>query len=76
MDVPTSSLFAKAFRFACACTLLLSGNSGLALTLCFLGDLNDDGIALIIVFSLIVLLFLIIYILDLANVAVFEGKHQ
>jgi hypothetical protein len=77
MDILTSSLFARGLRFACPCALLPSHNSALYLTLAFLGYLDGDGVAItIIAFSIVIVLFLIIYISELANVAVFEGEHQ
>jgi hypothetical protein len=75
MDVITSSLFARGLLFACPCALFLSHNSALALTLAFLGYLNGDGVAIIIAFSIVIVLFLIIYISELANVAGLEGEH-
>lgn len=76
MDVLTSSLLARVFGFACAGTLLLSSNSALALTLAFLRNLNDNGVALIIAFSIGIVLFLIIYISELASVALLAAKRQ
>jgi hypothetical protein len=72
MEILTSTSFARVFRFACACTLLLSHNSALALTLAFLGYLNGDGVAIIIAFSIVIVFSLIIYISELANTAVFS----
>ena len=71
MEILTSTSFARVFRFACTCTLLLSGNSALPLTLAFRGNLNGDGVAIIIAFSIVIVLSLIIYITELANTAVF-----
>jgi hypothetical protein len=76
MDALTSSLFARILRFACLGTLLRSASPAFAFTHSLFGNLDNYGIALIIAFTIVVaVLILIIYISELACVAVLEAEH-
>jgi hypothetical protein len=61
MDVPTNNVLARVLRFSCLGTLFRSASPALAFTRSLFGGLNNDGIAVIIAFSVFVIVVIIYF---------------